>query len=199
MRVGAGGVALGGLAFGVQFQQIAGDLLHRLAGCGPWRRSSRPSPGATAVGSWLLAHAHVAGQPVGLVDGHVQLVALGILDEQIFALDLLDLALHQPAEAADAKVHVHHVIAVGQVGVVGLRDAAAGARAAARPRWASGRAQPKTSESVSRCSATAGQSGRARLAGGQATAESHRPARRARRRARRSRRQFAQRLPRAPG
>ena len=83
-RIGAERVALHDLARGVQLQQIVGDLGHGAAGtllhllpvgrAQPVQRRRR------------LARADVARQPVGLMDGHVELVALRVIDLQVLAL-----------------------------------------------------------------------------------------------------------------
>ena len=128
--VGAERVPLDDLARRVQLQQFVCDL-----------RDGPPSPrldlfpigGAEPVQAWRrLARAHVTRQPVGLVDRHVELVALRILHLQIFAVDAVDWHLDQALEQPDAVFQVDDVVARLHVGEEDLGRDRAG------PLWAPG-------------------------------------------------------------
>ena len=102
--VGAEGVALGGLAGGVQLDQLGRDLAHRLAGPA---LALGPVAAAEPVEAGLLA-ADVAGHLVERVGGHVEPVgrvaALGgaVLEDEVLADRAVHLALlhlHEPADA----------------------------------------------------------------------------------------------------
>jgi len=55
--------------------------------------------------------AHVLGDAVELVDRDVKLVALGVLEQEVVALDAADLLAHHVVEERDAVRGVHDVIA----------------------------------------------------------------------------------------
>ena len=55
--------------------------------------------------------ARVRAQGVDLVRGDVQLVAVPVVEHQVIALDVADLALHHAAETGHAVLEVHHVVA----------------------------------------------------------------------------------------
>ena len=109
--VGAEGVTLGGLARGVELDQLAGDLAYGLAGL---VLAVGPVGAAELVERRRLA-ADVAADLVELVHRHEQpvggLPALGrrVLDDEVLARRTLHDALHQLDVAADAVLLVHHV------------------------------------------------------------------------------------------
>ncbi len=114
-RVRAEGMSLCHLPLCVQLEQLLGHIkdsfadfllgLRPVSGSQPGhcrRRSIRPD---------------VAAQPVRLVHGHKQLISGRVLHHQELAGDGLERALHQPDVAADAVVHVNHVVTRLQVRV----------------------------------------------------------------------------------
>ena len=118
-RIRAERVALHHFARGVELQQVVGDLgdgapgalldLLPLGGAQPVQRGDR------------LPRADVASQPVGLMHGHVELVALGILDLEVLALRAIHGHPDQAVEAADAVLDMHHEVARLHVGEEHLR------------------------------------------------------------------------------
>ena len=112
---GAERVALGGLARGVQLDQLGGDLADRLAGPA---LALGPVGAAEPVEAGLLA-ADVAGHLVERVGRDVEPVgraaALGgaVLEDEVLAGGALHLALLHLDEPADAVLLVHDVVAGG--------------------------------------------------------------------------------------
>ena len=111
--VGPEGVALGGLARGVQLDQLGGDLADRLAGPA---LALGPVGAAEPVEAGLLA-ADVAGHLVEAVGRHEEPVgrpaALGgaVLEDEVLAGGALHLALPHLDEPADAVLLVDDVVA----------------------------------------------------------------------------------------
>ena len=66
----------------------------------------------------------VAGDAVGLLDGHEEPVALGVGQLQVLALDTLDAADDEAVEAGDAVLDVDDVVARVEVGDEGRAVAA---------------------------------------------------------------------------
>ena len=94
-------------ARGVEGQQLAGNLLNSFLGFG---LDLLPLGRAQPIDPWgMVGHANVAAQAIGLVYGHVQLVAGSVFHQQIFALAAVQAHLYQPRKQADAVLHVHHV------------------------------------------------------------------------------------------
>ena len=113
-RVRAERVALHHLARRVELQQVVGDLGDSTAGA---LFDLFPLRGAQPVqGGNRLPRADVAGQPVGLMHGHVELVALGILDLQVLAFRAIHGHPDQAVEAADAVLDMHHEVARLHIG-----------------------------------------------------------------------------------
>ncbi len=123
---GAEGVALGGLAGGVELDQLGGDLAYRLAGAA---LALGPVGPAEPVEAGLLA-ADVAGdlvEAVGRDEEHVgRLAALGraVLEDEVLAGGAVHLALPHLDEAADAVLLVDDVVARLQLQRVDLPLAA---------------------------------------------------------------------------
>ena len=67
-------------------------------------------------GRRALRGPHVAAEAVGVVDRHVDRVLARIVHPQVLALGAVDRGLDQPLKQADAKVHVHHIVARIQIG-----------------------------------------------------------------------------------
>ena len=111
--VGPERVALGGLARGVELDQLGGDLADRLAGAA---LALGPVGAAEPVEAGLLA-ADVAGDLVEAVGRHEEPVgrpaALGgaVLEDEVLAGGALHLALPHLHEAADAVLLVDDVVA----------------------------------------------------------------------------------------
>jgi len=123
--VGAEGVTLHDLALRVQLQQVIRDLRDRALGPRldllPFGRAQPVQLGHD------LSRADVAREPVGLVDGHVELVALRILDLQVLPVDAIHGHLDEALELADAVLHVDDEIARLHVREEDLRRERAGA------------------------------------------------------------------------
>ena len=126
--VRAEGVALGGLARGVQLDQLGRDLAHRLARPA---LALGPVGAAEPVEAGLLA-ADVAGHLVERVGRDEELVrwvaALGgaVLEDEVLAHRPLHLALPHLHEPADAVLLVHDVVAGLELERVDLLLAARG-------------------------------------------------------------------------
>ncbi len=116
--VRAEGVACHQFPLGVEFQQIVGDVGHGLLGPlldrGPIRRAK-----ATDQGHGVPAHK--AAQPVGLVDGNIELIPLGIADLEIFPLHPVQHQLDQPVIETDAMLHMDDKIPGLDIGKEQLR------------------------------------------------------------------------------
>ena len=118
--VGRKRVAFGRLARRVKLQQVGCDVVHRLA-----RLLLDPLPVSRAQTVQnrrvMLARAHVAAQPVGLMHRHEQPVAHRVVQLQVLAhAAVVHRHFHQAHEAADAVFHVNHKVARGHIGEEGL-------------------------------------------------------------------------------
>ena len=113
MTVGQERKARPGLALGVDLEQVLGHVL---------RRSRGPLPGAIPVGGpqavqrrGFIAAAQELLDPVQVLDRNEQLVALGVLQLQVLALDVSLLVARvdqaHAVEPRDAMVDVHHQLA----------------------------------------------------------------------------------------
>ena len=128
-RVAREGVARHHLPRGVEGEEVPGQRLHRLP-----HPPLRPLPVAAAQPRQprlVVGGAHVAAHPVQLVGRDEQLVALGVVQLQVLPLVLLHRHPHQPGEAGDAVVDVHHVVARRELGQERLPVDPAAGRAAA--------------------------------------------------------------------
>ncbi len=76
----------------------------------------------------VVARSDVAADPVHLVGRHVDLVALGVAQFQVLALDAADSALDEACEAGDAVFDVDDVVAGREVGEERLASGPAFAR-----------------------------------------------------------------------
>jgi len=112
------GVSLGREAFGIQFEQVLGDLDHLFAyvllGLAPIGAAQPGGP------RWFTPRTDIAAEPVRLVDGYVELVAALVFHQQELAFRSLQCAADEAAESADAIIHVHHPIAGIEIGVGGF-------------------------------------------------------------------------------
>jgi hypothetical protein len=99
-------VALAGGALSIQGQQLGGGVAHLLGGL---LLGFLPLAGAEGVQMHgLRVGAGVAGDDVELGHGHVELVAVGILQVQELGVALAQVHVHQAHVAADAVAGVHH-------------------------------------------------------------------------------------------
>ena len=64
----------------------------------------------------MVARPHIAADPVDLIRGHVEPVTMVVAQLQVLPLHVVDAALHQPGEAADAVLDMDNVVAGGQIG-----------------------------------------------------------------------------------
>ena len=108
-RVGAEAESLDGCATRVHVHQIEGELLGGLArtrhGTRPIRCVQPRETGISALG------AHIARHAVELLDRHVELVALGVFQQQVVAHGPVNVLLHEPREMRHAMCRMHDVIA----------------------------------------------------------------------------------------
>ena len=108
------GVAGLGLAFGVELDQVEGELLDLLLGA---LLQVLPRRGAQLAHLGLHALLRgVAAHPVQAVDAHVQDVLVAVQQPDGLLLLPVHVQLFQPAEHADAVIDVHHEIAGLQLG-----------------------------------------------------------------------------------
>ncbi len=128
--VGGEGVALDDAAAGIELKQILGHfedgLFDAVFGVAPLYAAQARKLWQAGVG------ANVTGDAVGLVNGHVELVALGVFDTQVFAFGAVDGAVDQAGEAANAMIDVDDNVADLQVGIGGLGGLGGGAGTLAR-------------------------------------------------------------------
>ena len=116
------GVAGRGLAVGVEFQKLAGDLLDggldaRLLPL-PFAAGEAVEFGRLALGADVFLHA------VELVGGHVEFVRALIADVQKVAVGAFRGQAHRAHVLADTVVFVYHVVADGEIGERGQLFAA---------------------------------------------------------------------------
>src|SRR5690606_24855043 len=110
------GMALDGLTRGVELHELERHLPNRPTDA---PLGTQPLAGAKPRHCRLDSTAAVAGDPVALIDRDVQLVALGVFQEQVFALDAVRLNPDEAAEAGDAVVDVDDVFTGRQAGCEG--------------------------------------------------------------------------------
>ncbi len=121
-------VALGGGAARVHVHQVERQLLRCLARLG---HGTAPVGGVKAREPGRCAfRAHIAGNAVQLLHRHVQLVALGVFQQQVVALGAAHVLADDIAEERHAVRRVHHVVArlegEGDLGNVDARALARG-------------------------------------------------------------------------
>ena len=120
------------LAGSIQSQQIVGNFLDCLLGLA---FDLLPFGCAEAIDPrFVVGHPHVAAQAVGLVHGHVQLVAGSVLDQEVLALATVQAHLDQTRKESDAVLDMHHVRAGLYVGEEGLGRHGTGATRPSRNR-----------------------------------------------------------------
>lgn len=135
-------MALHDLTGSVERQEIVGDLGHSLL-C--LFLNPLPVGAAQAVDlRRVIGDAHIAAEPIRLVDGHVQLVPSSILHQQVLPLAAVEAHLGQSLEEADTVLHMNDI---GARFHVGEESPGATGRGRLALRGA-GRAQPKISASV---------------------------------------------------
>ena len=116
--------ALGPLALGVEREELAGELAHRLA-----RAGLEVLPGLAAElgeGRRLRVGADVAGELAELLVRDVEPVLAAEREEEVVAGDAGDLLRLEAEQLADAVILVDDVVADAQVGERGERAAEAG-------------------------------------------------------------------------
>ena len=129
LAVWAVAVALDGGAARIEIHQVEGELFGGLA-----RLAHRTRPVGRVQAGEARARAvrpHIAGDAVDLLDGHKELVAFCIGQQQVVALEAVDLLAHDVFEERDAVAGVHHVVARLE-GEAELGDVHAAAGRAAR-------------------------------------------------------------------
>ena len=105
---------LGYLPGGVEFQQLFGQLPS--SAFDPFLYPSPIGCAETGQRGWAVQCANVGSDPVQLVGGHVELVLLGVLQDQVLLVLLGFANLGGPSKAGYAVVNVDHVAARDQVG-----------------------------------------------------------------------------------
>ena len=106
--IGGEGVAALGLALGVEGQQILGEILDGGAGLA---LGALPVLGTQAgEGRRTIARTDIAGHPVDLIDRHIDLIAGGVAQYQILALDLADSTTDHALVDGDAMFNMDNVI-----------------------------------------------------------------------------------------
>ena len=107
-------IPLDQLAFGVELEQVVGDLGDGALGA---LLDGLPVRRAQAVDRRRdVARSHVAAEAIGLVHGHVELVSARVGDEQVFARDAAQFHVGESLELADAVLDVHDKVAGLDVG-----------------------------------------------------------------------------------
>ena len=129
-------------ARGYRLQMHARPLLRggRRVRASPWRSLQPHAFGFRSVATPTLRaqsgksrsisiHAEIAGDAICLMDGHIQLIAIGVGNQKVLPLELIQRSRDQPLKSADAVIHVDHMIAkpsnprrqIRAAGVLGAR------------------------------------------------------------------------------
>ncbi len=119
LSVSREGVTGDRFARGIEVEQFAGQLVGRaLRG----RPGLAPGALAQAVERRVSVFwSNPLAQPVGVVNGDIERVAIGVLHQQVFALHAAQITDHQPFKLADAVIEVDNVIALPDVGEICFR------------------------------------------------------------------------------